>query len=75
LSGEDLDSSNGAHEFGSNSGRTFVTGQPHDQHATLYRTWCRAALETVGTFFVLAGIAVGILTLRLALVLVHGVMH
>jgi hypothetical protein len=32
-------------------------------------------LEAVGTFLVLAGIAVGILTLRLALVLIHGVMH
>jgi hypothetical protein len=39
------------------------------------RTWYRAALEAVGTFFVLAGIAVGILTLRFALVLIHGVMH
>jgi hypothetical protein len=40
-----------------------------------HRTWYRAMLEAVGTFFVLAGIAVGILTLRLALVLIHGVMH
>ena len=40
-----------------------------------HRTWYRAALEAVGTFFVLAGIAVGILTLRFALVLIHGVMH
>ncbi len=35
----------------------------------------RTMLEVVGTFLVLAGIAVGILTLRLALVLLHGVMH
>ena len=40
-----------------------------------HRTWYRAALEAVGTVFVLAGITVGILTLRFALVLIHGVMH
>ena len=37
-------------------------------------TWRRTVLEAVGTFFLLAGIAVGILTLRFALVLIHGVM-
>ena len=40
-----------------------------------HSTWHRAALDAVGTFLVLAGIAVGILTLRFALVLIHGVMH
>jgi hypothetical protein len=40
-----------------------------------YRTWYRAVIETVGTFLVLAGIAVGILTLRLAVVLIHDVLH
>ena len=40
-----------------------------------HSTWHRPVLEAVGTFFVLAGIVVGILTLRLALVLIHGVMH
>ncbi len=40
-----------------------------------HRTWYRTTLEAVGTFFILAGIAVGILTLRFALVLIHGVMH
>lgn len=40
-----------------------------------HRTWYRTTLETVGTSFVLAGIAAGFLTLRLALVLIHGVMH
>ena len=40
-----------------------------------HSTWHRTVIEAVGTFFVLAGIAVGILTLRLALVLIHGVMH
>jgi hypothetical protein len=40
-----------------------------------HSTWHRTMLEAVGTFLVLAGIAVGILTLRLALVLIHGVMH
>ena len=37
---------------------------------TLHRT----VLEAAGTFFLLAGIAVGVLTLRFALVLIHGVM-
>jgi hypothetical protein len=37
--------------------------------------WHRTILEAVGTFLILAGVAVGILTLRLALVLIHGVMH
>ena len=37
-------------------------------------TWHRTVLEAAGTFFLLAGIAVGILTLRFALVLIHGVM-
>jgi hypothetical protein len=40
-----------------------------------HRRWYRTTLEAVGTFFILAGIAVGILTLRFALVLIHGVMH
>ena len=40
-----------------------------------HSTWHRAVLDTVGTFLVLTGIAVGILTLRFALVLIHGVMH
>jgi hypothetical protein len=40
-----------------------------------HSTWHHTVLEAVGTFFVLAGIAVGILTLRLALVLIHLVMH
>ena len=48
-----------------------------DHATTAHRpsTWHRTVLETVGTFFVLAGIAVGILMLRLALVLIHGVMR
>lgn len=41
------------------------------RHSTSHRT----LLEAVGTFLILAGIVVGILTLRLALVLIHGVMH
>jgi hypothetical protein len=32
-------------------------------------------LELIGTFFVLMGIAVGVLTLCFALVVVHGIMH
>ena len=38
-------------------------------------TWQRTALEIAGTFLVLMGIAVGILTLRFALVLMHGILH
>ncbi len=47
----------------------------HATTAHRHSTWHRTVLETVGTFLVLAGIAVGILTLRFALVLIHGVMH
>jgi ABC-type lipoprotein release transport system permease subunit len=35
----------------------------------------RTILEFVGTLLVLMGILVGILTLRVALVLMHGFMH
>jgi len=38
-------------------------------------TWQRMALELVGTFLVLMGIAAGVLTLCFALVVVHGIMH
>jgi hypothetical protein len=38
-------------------------------------TWWRSALKVAGTLFVLMGIAIGILTLRLALVLSHGVLY
>jgi hypothetical protein len=37
--------------------------------------WRRVALELAGTFLVLVGIAIGILTLRFALVLMHGMPH
>jgi hypothetical protein len=47
----------------------------HAPAAHRHSTWHRTMLEAVGTFLVLAGIAVGILALRLALVLIHGVMH
>ena len=49
----------------------------HAITAHRHSTWHRAVLEldAVGTFLVLAGIAVGILTLRFALVLIHGVMQ
>ena len=40
-----------------------------------HSTWQRTLLDAVGTFLILAGIAVGILTLRFALVFIHGVMH
>ena len=38
-------------------------------------TWQRIALEMAGTFLVLIGIAVGVLALRFALVLMHGILH
>jgi hypothetical protein len=52
--------------------RGSVNNAPTAYH---HSTWRRTMLEAVGTFLVLAGIAVGILTLRFALVLIHGVMH
>jgi hypothetical protein len=39
------------------------------------RGWQRTALEIAGTFLVLMGIAVGVVTLRLALVLMHGIVQ
>ena len=39
------------------------------------RTWRTATLEFVGTLFVLIGLAIGLLTLRLLLVLIHGALH
>ncbi|MGA7263473.1 MAG: hypothetical protein WA709_06950 [Stellaceae bacterium] len=47
----------------------------HAITAHRHSTWHCAMLDAVGTFLVLAGIAVGILTLRFALVLIHGFMH
>ncbi len=38
-------------------------------------TWRRSALEGAAVFLVLMGIAAGILMLRFALVLSHGVLH
>jgi hypothetical protein len=47
----------------------------HAAAAHRHSTWHRAVVDAIETFLVLAGIAVGILTLRFALVLIHGVMH
>ena len=47
----------------------------HAATAHRHSTWRRAVLDAVGTFFVLVGIAMGILTLRLGLVFIHAVMH
>ena len=47
----------------------------HATAAHRHSTWQCTLLDAVGTFLILAGIAVGILTLRFALVLIHGVMH
>jgi hypothetical protein len=38
-------------------------------------TWQRTGLEVARTFLVLIGIAIGILTLRLVLMLMHGFLH
>ena len=38
-------------------------------------TWQRMTLDLIATFFVLMGIAVGVLTLCFALVVVHAIMH
>ena len=62
----------------------FVGGRAEPQSYTLRRpravnsrvgTSRRTVLEVIGTFLVLIGISVGVLALRLALVLIHGVMH
>ena len=37
--------------------------------------WRVAMLEFFGTLFVLIGLAIGLLTLRLAFVLIHGALH
>jgi hypothetical protein len=60
--------------------RVAVSSPPRGSvnHATTahrHSSWQRTLLDAVGTFPILTGIAVGILTLRFALVLVHGVMH
>jgi hypothetical protein len=61
-------------------GRSRVTrlqGHPPPSTAAEARqsTWQRAALGLTGTFLVLMGIGIGILTLRFVLVLMHGVLH
>ena len=38
-------------------------------------TWQRTGLEVARTFLVLIGIAIGILTLRFVLMLMHGFLH
>ena len=39
------------------------------------RRWHRAMLDLVGTSFVLVGLGIGLLTLRLVLVFMHGMLH
>ena len=46
-------------------------GAPYRQHGT----WQQAVLEVVGTCLILIGIGVGILTLRVVLLLMHGVLN
>ncbi len=60
------------------AGRLSQPPNTHDRSRTAREhqsTWQRTALEIAGTFLVLMGIAVGILSLRLVLVLTHGVLH
>jgi hypothetical protein len=63
-------------DFGG-SRATHLRGHPPPSTATKARqsTWQRTALEAAGTFLVLMGIVVGILTLRFVLVLMHGPLH
>jgi hypothetical protein len=78
LSGEDLEAAMALMNLAATQVAASSPPRGSVSHATTARrpsTWYRTMLETVGTFLVLAGIAVGILTLRLALVLIHGVMH
>ena len=61
-------------------GRSRVTrlrGHPSPSSAAEARqhAWPRTGREAARTFLVLMGIGVGILTLRFALVLMHGVLH
>jgi hypothetical protein len=61
-------------------GRSHVArpqGHPSPSTAVEARqsTWQRTALEVAGTFLLLMGIGVGILTLRFVLVLLHGVLR
>ena len=39
------------------------------------RKWRRATLEFLGTLVILLGLAIGLLTLRFALLLMHGALH
>jgi hypothetical protein len=48
---------------------------PSTTAETRQSTWQRTALGLAGTFLVLMGIGIGILTLRFVLVLMHGVLH
>jgi hypothetical protein len=56
---------------------TRLPGHPPSSTAAEARqsTWLRAALGLAGTFLVLIGIGIGILTLRFVLVLMHGILH
>jgi hypothetical protein len=49
--------------------------QSHKRKGGRVGPWQATILEFIGTLFVLMGILVGILTLRLALVLMHEFMH
>jgi hypothetical protein len=55
---------------------TRLRGHPRSSTAAQARsTWQRTALEVAGTFLVLIGIAIGVLTLRFVFVLMHGFLH
>jgi hypothetical protein len=61
----------------SRSRATNPQGRPPPSTAAEARqsTWRRSASGLAGTFLVLIGIGIGILTLRFALVLMHGVLQ
>ena len=51
------------------------TPKPVGLAGNLQRTWRTATLEFFGTLFVLIGLAIGLLTLRLLLVFIHSALH
>jgi hypothetical protein len=61
----------------SRSRATDLRGHPPQSTAAEERqsTWQHPALGLAGTFLVLTGIGIGILTLRFVLVLMHGILQ
>jgi hypothetical protein len=63
-------------DFGSNRVARLRGHRPPSTAVEAHQsTWQRTALEVAGTFLMLMGIGIGILTLRFVLVLMHGLLH